>query len=140
MIVAGEQETVAILREAIEHGVYRHFTFGDASKSPDVARKVGAGHLYGMYGTAGAAAPESTSAAVWRASYEAAYGGPPVFAYVKETYDATIALALAAQAAGSTAGEAIVTAVSASAAHGWETTPDRRSRRRASNFSPGAAR
>ena len=107
VIVAGEQETVAILREAIEHGVYRHFTFGDASKSPDVARKVGAGHLYGMYGTAGAAAPESTSAAVWRASYEAAYGGPPVFAYVKETYDATIGLALAAQAAGSTRGEAI---------------------------------
>ena len=37
----------------------------------------------------------------------AEYGGLPVLTYVKETYDATIALALAAQAAGSLDGPAI---------------------------------
>ena len=37
----------------------------------------------------------------------AEYGALPVLAYVKETYDATIALGLAAQAAGSVEGGAI---------------------------------
>ena len=54
VVVAGEQETVAILREAIKRGLYRRFSFGDASKSPGVALEVGAEHLHGMYGTAGA--------------------------------------------------------------------------------------
>ena len=107
VVVAGEQETVAILRGAIKRGLYRRFIFGDASKSPCVALEVGAEHLHGMYGTAGAAAPESATAAAWRAAYVAEHGTPPVFAYVRETYDAAIALALAAQAAGSTRGDAI---------------------------------
>ncbi len=107
VVVADEQETIALLRDAIELGLYRHFTFGDAAKSPNVAREVGAERLHGMYGTAGAAAPDSPSTAAWREAYVAEYGGPPVFTYVPETYDATIALALAAQAAGSTRGEDI---------------------------------
>jgi len=107
VVVADEQETIALLRDAVELGLYRHFTFGDASKSPNVAREVGAERLHGMYGTAGAAVPDSPVSAAWRSAYVAEYGGPPAFTYVPQTYDATIALALAAQAAGSTRGEAI---------------------------------
>ena len=60
-----------------------------------------------MYGTAGASAPGNDATAEWEAAYIAEYGGLPVLAYVKETYDATVALALAAQAAGSVDGAAI---------------------------------
>ena len=59
-----------------------------------------------MYGTAGASAPDNTATADWEASFIAEHGELPVLAYVKETYDATAALALAAQAAGSVAGAA----------------------------------
>ena len=58
-------------------------------------------------GTAGAPTPDSAAAAEWEESFVAEYGEPPAFTYVKETYDATIAVALAAQAAGSLDGAAI---------------------------------
>ena len=57
VVITFEEEAVTIVREAIEHGLYDQFTFGDASKSPNVVRRVGGKHLGGMYGTAGAAAP-----------------------------------------------------------------------------------
>ena len=60
-----------------------------------------------MYGTAGASAPGNAATADWEAAFVAEYGALPVLAYVKETYDATVALALAAQAAGSVDGAAI---------------------------------
>ncbi len=68
---------------------------------------MGGDRLGDMYGTAGAPAPANDAAAAWDAAFEAAYGGPPQLTYVKETYDATVALALAAQAAGSLDGAAI---------------------------------
>ena len=43
----------------------------------------------------------------WDDSYISEYGELPVLAYVKETYDATVAIALAAEAAGSADGAAI---------------------------------
>ena len=49
-----------------------------------------------MYGTGPATATENAASAAW----DAAYGALPVLAYVKETYDAAVALALAARAAG----------------------------------------
>ena len=52
-----------------------------------------------MVGTGPASAPESTVSAEWEAAFVAEYGAYPVRAYVKQTYDATVALALAAQAA-----------------------------------------
>ena len=60
-----------------------------------------------MYGTAGASAPDNTATADWQAAFIAEHGKLPVLAYVNETYDATVALALAAQAAGSGDGAAI---------------------------------
>ena len=107
VVIAFETEAVVIVREAIDHGLYDRFTFGDAARSEAVVGAVGGHHLGGMYGTAGATAPHDAASAAWDAAFVAEYGQLPAFAYVKETYDATVALALAAQAAGSTRGALI---------------------------------
>ena len=61
-----------------------------------------------MYGAGTADPPDSESSAAWAGSvWIDAYGGPPEGSYVREVYDATIALALAAQAANSIDGGAI---------------------------------
>ena len=109
VVITFETEAAQILREALEHGLYNQFTFGDALKSPDLAMAVGGGRLAGMRGTAGAGAGglATPAATAWEAAFLAEYGSLPTFSYVQETYDATIALALAAQAAGSVNGAAI---------------------------------
>ena len=106
VVLTFESEGTVIVREALGNGIYSRFAFGDAMKSPDLVRTIGGDRLGGMYGTAGAAAPGEASAA-WNASYAAVYGAPPAFAYVRETYDAAVALALAAHAADSVNGVAI---------------------------------
>ena len=52
-------------------------------------------------------APGNESSAAWGAAYAAEYGEATTSSYVKEAYDATIALALAAQAAGGVGGALI---------------------------------
>lgn len=106
VVLTFESEGTLIVQEALDSGLYSRFAFGDAVKSPDVARAVGGDRLGGMYGTAGAPAP-GEAAGAWDAAYVSVYGAPPAFAYVRETYDAVMALALAAQAAGSVDGTAI---------------------------------
>ena len=107
MVIASEREAETILRESIENGLFDQFTFGDAAKSPNLVKNIGGGRLAGMYGTAGTSAPESASSASWEKAFLAEYGELPAFAYVKETYDAVIAIALAAEAAGQSDGSAI---------------------------------
>lgn len=107
VVITFEAEAETIIREAIENNVYDKFVFGDASKSPDLVKAIGGDHLGGMYGTAGASAPDSRSYAAWADEYIGEYGELPTFAYAVETYDATIALALAAQAAQDIDGSAI---------------------------------
>ena len=107
VVLTFEAEAAVVIREAVESGLYSRFMLGDALKSPALAGVVGTGALADAYGTAGAAAPESTTSDEWDAAFVAEYGKPPEYAYVRETYDATIALALAAQAAGSVDGAAI---------------------------------
>ena len=70
-------------------------------------RNIGGDRLGGMYGTAGTSAPGSESAAAWERAFIDEYGELPAFAYVKETYDAVIAIALAAEAAGAADSAAI---------------------------------
>ena len=60
-----------------------------------------------MYGTAGAPAPGNEASAVWDASFAALFGVLPQPPYVKEAYDAAMALMLAAEAAGSVDGAAV---------------------------------
>ena len=107
VVITPEAEAEVIIREATQSDLYGSFVLGDALKSPALARAVGVDRLADTYGTAGAAEPETTIADAWDTAFAAEYGSPPEYAYVRETYDATIALALAAQAAGSVEGAAI---------------------------------
>ena len=107
VVVAFETDALAMVREALDNGVYRHFVFADGAKRAGLVRSLGGDRLGGMYGTGPASPPESAASAAWEAAWVAEYGALPVLAYVKETYDAAIALALAAQAAGGLDGAAI---------------------------------
>ena len=105
IVLTFEAEAAIVTREAVETGLYGRFVMGSALKSPALAAAVD-GALAGAYGT-GSAALESPASRDWEAAFIAEYGNAPAYAYVQETYDATIALALAAQAAGSVDGTAI---------------------------------
>ena len=107
VVIAFEDQAISLVREALDEGLYSRFVFGDAAKRVSLVREVGGERLGGMYGTAGASAPGNAATAEWEAVYIAEYGELPVLAYVKETYDATVALAFAAQAAGSVDGPAM---------------------------------
>ena len=107
VVIAFETAALTMVREALDNGLYDQFTFGDAAKRVSLVRELGGDRLGGMYGTGPATAAESAASAAWEAAYVAEYGALPVLAYVKEAYDATVALALAAAAAGSTDGTAI---------------------------------
>ena len=107
VVFAFETEAALIVRQAIDSKTYDQFVFGDASRRQSLVQALGGDLLGGMYGT-GPAAPEDTaSGQAWEASYIAAYGALPVATYVREAYDATVALALAAEAAGSVDGPTI---------------------------------
>ena len=107
VVIAFETAALAMVREAIAGGIYDSFVFGDGAKRPSLVRSLGGARLGDMYGTGPASAPESAASAAWEAAWVAEYGALPVLAYVKEAYDATVALALAAQAAGRLHGAAI---------------------------------
>ena len=100
-------EGAIIVREAIENGLYDQFVFGDALRRPELIDAVGGAHLGGMYGVAGAHLRDTAAARAWEAAALAEYGEVPDLTYIRQTYDATIAIALAAQAAGSVDGAAI---------------------------------
>ena len=107
VVVAHEEQALAIVRTALDEDLFDQFIFGDAAKRLRLVQEIGGTRLSGMYGTAGASAPDNDAVPEWEAAFVEAYGALPVLAYVKETYDATVALALAAQAAGSVEGPAI---------------------------------
>ena len=107
VVIAFESAALAMVREAIDNALYDHFVFGDGAKRVSLVRSLGSARLGNMYGTGPASAPESAASAAWETAWVAEYGALPVLAYVKEAYDATVALALAAQAAGRLDGAAI---------------------------------
>ncbi len=100
-------EAEVILPEALASGLYERFLFGDALRRAELAAAVGGGRLAGMYGTASGPSHDSASASAWDAAFRDEYGEGTEASFVKETYDAAIAVMLAAEAAGSTGGPAI---------------------------------
>ncbi len=106
------------VREALENGIFEQFLFVDGTKSQDLIDAIGAENLEGFKGTAPGAGPESPGLSAWNAAYIAKYGSLPTVPFVREAYDATIALALAAQLAGSVDGTAIRDALPKVAAPG----------------------
>ncbi len=107
VVVAFPGEAEVFLRESIEHGVFTKFVFADATRSEDLAAKIGPAHLDGSRGTAPGSGPDEPSTAAWNRAYVAQFGEEPARAYVREGYDAVIAIALAAEAAGSSDSAAI---------------------------------
>lgn len=107
MLIAFPPETILIVREALELGCYERFVFGAPARTPELSEAIGPSRLAGMRGTYVAPAPQNPSSEAWTKAYLTEHGGPPGRPYVKEAYDATIALALAAEAAGSVDGSAI---------------------------------
>lgn len=106
IVILFQTAAVVAVQEALDLGMYEQFIFSDSLKNPALFEAIGS-DLAGMYGTGTAAPPGGATAAAWDAAYVAAYGSLPTGTNVREVYDATIALALAAQAANSTDGTAI---------------------------------
>ena len=87
VVITFEAEAEVAIREAVESGLYSRVHVG---RRFEESRAPFGGALAGAYGTAGAAAPESAASADWDAAFIAEYGNPPEYAYVRETYDATV--------------------------------------------------
>ncbi|MYD73329.1 MAG: ABC transporter substrate-binding protein [Chloroflexi bacterium] len=107
VLISFPPETILILREALELGYYDQFVFGAPARAPGVSEAIGPERLAGMRGTYVAPAPSNPSSEAWIRAYLDEHGEPPQLPYVKEAYDATIALALAAEAARSSDGAGI---------------------------------
>jgi len=107
ILIAFPPETILILREALELGYYERFVFGAPARSEAISAAIGAARLAGMPGTYVAPAPANAASEAWLRAFLGEYGSAPLLPYVKETYDAAIALALAAEAAGASDGGAI---------------------------------
>ena len=107
VMLAYVPEGAIILRESIENGLYDQFVFGPTSRNFSLIEAIGAEHLADMYGTAPGTAPGTESALLWEAAFIDEYERPYAYPYTKQAYDAAIAFALAAEAAGSTDGAAI---------------------------------
>lgn len=107
IVILFQTEAIIAVREALDRRVYDQFVLGDALKNTELIEAIGAGALAGTYGAGTAVPPDNESSSAWTAAWIDAYGQPPKGSYVREVYDATIALALSAQAAHSTDGVAI---------------------------------
>ena len=98
-------QATVYLDEAIGNGLMCEFLFVDGTKYQEMVDELAAQHglgcLSGMCGT-GQGQVESAAGDAFDAAYEAEYGEPPPVPFARETYDAVILIALAAEAAGST--------------------------------------
>ena len=100
-------EKRAILREALDSGLYDQFLFAEG-KTLGLVEAVGAEALANMYGVAQGHPPADASTLAWDAAWRAlGYGDALLDIYVRGYYDAVVAIALAAEAAGSPDGAAI---------------------------------
>ena len=91
------------LKEAIENNLIKKFLFVDGTKSEDIIKAIGAAALEGTTGTSASTTGKSELTAKFDADYKAEYGKDvPDLPYVRESYDAVVVIALAAEAAKST--------------------------------------
>lgn len=108
LVLVGYPESgVTILRQALEGGHFDRFVFTDGLKAPEIIESLGAEALEGSFGTSPEALTDTDAAQHFRKGYEDEYGEVPPKPFIDTAYDATWVLALAAQAADSTDGEAI---------------------------------
>ncbi len=103
------KESAAIIRESLDSGLFEQFLLGDCGQSPHLFNALGAEIATGLTGVAPAFGEHNASTTFFIERFEAMFGQAPTpnVTFVPSVYDATIALALAAQAAQSTDGVAI---------------------------------
>jgi ABC-type branched-subunit amino acid transport system substrate-binding protein len=96
-------ETAGIyLREALEGGRFENYLFVDGTKSDQLFAGLGWQNFEGSWGTAPGALNPRAQGAAFEAAYQAKYNSDPSqLPYLRETYDAVYAIALAAEAADS---------------------------------------
>ena len=105
--IAFPTQAEVFIREALENGIFDEFLFVDGTKSIDLVEAIGGEYLDGMKGTAPAPAPGSDATDAFNRAFIAKYDELSPLPFVGESYDAAVALMLAAEAAGSLDGEAI---------------------------------
>ncbi len=94
------------LREAIEQNLVQNFLFVDGTKSGDMFAQLGWEHFEGMFGTEPGAL-DTEAGKAFDERYRAEYGELPALPFLRQSYDAVYAIALAAQKAGSNDSTAI---------------------------------
>lgn len=92
------------IREALENKLFSKFLFVDGTKSIDLIDAIGADALEGMKGTAPTGGPATEARQAWDAAYTAQYGEIPNLPFIREAYDAVVAIALAAESSNSNKG------------------------------------
>ncbi len=100
-------QATVYLREALESGLIDNFVFVDGTKSSSMFENLGWGNFDGMLGTAPGAL-ESAFGDAFDAAYEAEYGELYRTPFVREAYDAVVAIALGAAAAGTNTDSAAI--------------------------------
>ena len=100
-------QAIVYLREALEGGVIDNFVFVDGTKEPSIFDELGWDQFDGMQGTApGALTFEAGTE--FDAAFTAEFGTLYQTPFVREAYDAIIAIGLAAQAAGTNTDSAAI--------------------------------
>ncbi len=99
--IAFPSQAEVFLREALEQDLFDTFLFVDGTKSQEIIDAIGAEFLNGMMGTAPSPGPDSPALLVFNESYLDFYGEVSPLPFIREAYDATVAIAVAAQHAGS---------------------------------------
>ena len=107
VIIAFDESTQAILSQVLSEGLFDQIALAETDLSDEAIAELEEGFTGRIFGTQPASRPGDLSSQFFEESYEASYGELPQAAYVAGIYDATIAIALAAQAAGSLDGAAI---------------------------------
>ena len=95
------------LAEAVSGGLVDQFVFVDGTKDDKMFGALGWDSFDGLRGTGPGALPPSQFTEAFDGAYEEEYGELYQAAFTRESYDAVIAIALAAEKAGSTEGAAI---------------------------------
>ena len=96
------------LREALEGGIIENFVFVDGTKEPSIFSELGWENFDGMKGTGPGVLPPVEYNVIFDNNYEAEYGELYQTPFVREAFDATIAIALAAQSAGTNTDSAAI--------------------------------
>ena len=107
LLISFPEQAKVYIRESLENGIFEKFVFADPGKSQELIDDIGPEFLEGARGTAPSAGPDTDATEAWNAAYVAEFGELPTRSFVREAYAAVIAIALAAELAGSTDGTAI---------------------------------